>query len=152
MDYYIDNIDEEAARMQRRKERNARMRLEKQRQMRRRRKMKLIMKRSAGILAFVLVMAISVTAFSKKPQDGFSVKTETEKKEDKKSWFIFGKDKKEEAIEQDAFSIEATMQAEIADSEAVQEIEEPEEMTLASKGEDTYSFEATSSTTTIYNE
>lgn len=152
MDYYIDNIDEEAARMQRRKERNARMRLEKQRQMRRRRKMKLIMKRSVGILAFVLVMAISVTAFSKKPQDEFSVHTETEEKEDKKAWFIFGKDKKEEAVEQDAFTIEATMQSETADNEAVQEIEEPEVITLAEKGEDSYSFEATPSTTAIYNE
>jgi len=153
MDYYIDNIDEEAARLQRRKERNARMRLEKQRQMRRRRKMKLIMKRSAGIFAIVVVMSVSITAFSRKPQDEFSVKTESEEKADKKSWFIFGKKNQEESSEEDAFSIEATMQSGLADSEAAQEIEEePEELTLAAKGEETYSFEATLDTTAIYNE
>lgn len=128
MDYNIDNIDsEEAARLQRRRERNERMRREKQRQMRRRRRMKILMTRASGVLAIVLVAAISITVFKAKSNDKVSVNTEADE----------------------------TMQAEagVTEAEAQQpEVIIPEKIMLAENNGDIYQFDATSETKSIYNE
>lgn len=147
MDYMIDNIEEDIERMQRRKERNERMRREKQLQMKRRRRIKMILHRSAGILAIVLVMTVAITAFKKKPEEQLSVNTETEETAEKKSWFLFGNKEQEEQIAEDTFSLEASIQ-----KEAGSEEKESEASMLAASTGEVYSFDATSDTIAIYNE
>lgn len=62
MDYYIDDIEEEE-RLRRRRERLERMRREKQLQMKRRRRMKMLVKRATAVMAIILVITVSITAF-----------------------------------------------------------------------------------------
>ena len=127
MDYRIDNIDEEAARLQRRKERMERMRREKMRQMRRRRRMKMLITRGAGILAIVLVVTIAITTFGSKSKE----------------------------VDSESTGTDVTLQAEVTTNEVeVQQPEViiPEVVTLAENSGNTYSFDATSDTQSIYSE
>lgn len=126
MDYSIDNIDEEAARLQRRRERLERMRREKQRQMRRRRRMKMLMKRAAGVLAILLVATIAIVVFGTKSKEEVAVNTETDE----------------------------TVQVEtmVTEAEKQQEAVIPEEIMLAENNGELYQFDATSETKSVYNE
>jgi len=126
MDYNIDNIDEEAARLQRRRERMERMRREKQRQMRRRRRMKMLMRRATGALAIMLVAIIAIVVFSKKFKEEVAVNTETD-----------------EIVQAETIVTEAEEQEEVVILE---------EIMLAENNGDMYQFDATSETKSIYNE
>lgn len=141
MDYTIDNIDEEAARLQRRRERIERMRREKQRQMRRRRRMKMLMKRGAVIFALVLVTVIGMTVLGSKSQETVVADAENESLH-KKSWFSFGNKRQDKNTEEEK-EID-----EIVEASAIL----PEEIMLAQKESETYRFDATSETKSIYNE
>lgn len=74
MDYLIENTEEEAARLLRRKERMERMRREKQLQLRRRKRMKIVAKRMTVGLAAVLAVFFAFTLF----RGGENKKTEEE--------------------------------------------------------------------------
>ena len=128
MDYIIDDlyIEEDADRIQRRKERAERMRREKQLQMRRRRRMKMLLKRTVGVLAVVLLMTVAITIFKKQSgaEDTIAI---------------------EESVQEEMVSNDSNQQAEV--------VEESEtEIPLAISTGEVYSFEATSETTAIYNE
>lgn len=132
MDYIIDDlyIEEDADRIQRRKERAERMRREKQLQMRRRRRMKMLLKRTIGVLAVVLLMTVAITIFKKQSgaEDTIAI---------------------EESVQEEMVSNDSNQQAEVVE----QEVEESEtEIPLAISTGEVYSFEATSETTAIYNE
>ena len=132
MDYIIDDlyIEEDADRIQRRKERAERMRREKQLQMRRRRRMKMLLKRTVGVLAVVLLMTVAITIFKKQSgaEDTIAI---------------------EESVQEEMVSNDSNQQAEVVE----QEVEESEtEIPLAISTGEVYSFEATSETTVIYNE
>lgn len=132
MDYVIDDlyIEEDADRIQRRKERTERMRREKQLQMRRRRRMKMLLKRTVGVLAVVLLMTVAITIFKKQSgaEDTIAI---------------------EESAQEEMVSNDSNQQAEVVE----QEVEESEtEIPLAISTGEVYSFEATSETTAIYNE
>ena len=126
MDYSIDNIDEEAARLQRRRERLEQMRREKQRQMRRRRRMKMLMKRAAGVLAILLAVTIAIVVFGTKSKEEAAANTETDE----------------------------TVQVEtmVTEAEKQQEVVIPEEIMLAENNGELYQFDATSETKSVYNE
>ena len=141
MDYLIDDIDEEAEKIRRRKERAARMRQEKQKQMRRRRRMKMIMNRTAAILAIVLVMAVAITAFNKKAEDAFWLK-----EEENESSFTSLKD-----IVQGDSKIENVKKDDVENVEPETE-EEIQTVPLAVYNGEIYEFEATTDTISIYNE
>lgn len=126
MDYSIDNIDEEAARLQRRRERLEQMRREKQRQMRRRRRMKMLMKRAAGVLAILLAVTIAIVVFGTKSKEEAAANTETD-----------------ETVQVEAMVTEAEKQ---------QEVVIPEEIMLAENNGELYQFDATSETKSVYNE
>ena len=132
MDYIIDDlyIEEDADRIQRRKERAERMRREKQLQMRRRRRMKMLLKRTVGVLAVVLLMTVAITIFKKQSgaEDTIAI---------------------EESVQEEMVSNDSNQQAEVVE----QEVEESEtDIPLAISTGEVYSFEATSETTAIYNE
>lgn len=132
MDYIIDDlyIEEDADRIQRRKERAERMRREKQLQMRRRRRMKMLLKRTVGVLAVVLLLTVTITIFKKQSgaEDTIAI---------------------EESVQEEMVSNDSNQQAEVVE----QEVEESEtDIPLAISTGEVYSFEATSETTAIYNE
>lgn len=129
MDYMLDNVDEDRERMQRRKERIERMRREKQLQMRRRRRMKMLLNKSIGVLAVVLLITVAITAFKKQSEAEDTV--------------VMDKTVQEQVVSNDS-----DLQA-----EAEQEAEEVKiEVPLAISTGEVYSFETTSETTAIYNE
>ena len=128
MDYSIDNIDEEAARLQRRRERLEQMRREKQRQMRRRRRMKMLMKRAAGVLAILLVVTTAIVVVGTKSKEEAAVNTETD-----------------ETVPVETVVTET-------EAEEQQEVVIPEEIMLAENNGELYQFDATSETKSVYNE
>lgn len=142
MDYYIDDIDE-VERLRRRKERLERMRREKQLQMKRRRRIKMLVKRSAAVMAIILVITVSITAFK-----GIDKKT----------------DKTQEEVGEDSslqteLAVAQMQQPEGQDlGRSVQQLEddadEPAsgEVTLAQKKTCDFQFNATDATEPIYNE
>ena len=125
MDFLTDNIDEDAERIKRRKERMEKMRQEKQRQMKRRQKLKVII---PTVFLGVLVVGISLVTVS-----------------------AFGK-KKQESIQGDNLIIEETAQAESLNTE--ENAQSKEVQTEAIKKEETivYSFQPTAETIAIYDE
>lgn len=126
MDYSIDNIDEEAARLQRRRERLEQMRREKQRQMRRRRRMKMLMKRAAGVLAILLVVTTAIVVVGTKSKEEAAMNTETD----------------------ETVPVETV----VTETEEQQEVVIPEEIMLAENNGELYQFDATSETKSVYNE
>ena len=125
MDFLTDNIDEDAERIKRRKERMEKMRQEKQRQMKRRQRLKVII---PTVFLGVLVVGISLVTVS-----------------------AFGK-KKQESVQGDNLIIEETAQAESLNTE--ENAQSKEVTTEEIKKEETivYSFQPTAETIAIYDE
>ncbi len=156
MDYSLDNlldnnIEEDVERLQRRKERAERMRREKRRQMRRRRKMKVLFIKTMGVLIPALVLVIAVTAIRKESEKPLSVSAEVEESEGKKSWFWFGNKKQDNSEAEDALTEDGVLPSEMADGE-IQTSENAERNMLAVSTGEVYRFDATSKTSTIYDE
>ena len=153
LDNLLDNnIEEDRERLQRRKERAVRMHREKRQQMRRRRKMKLLLIKSTAVLVPALVLLIAITAIGKDNEETLSVSAEVEEAETKKSWF--GNKKQENPEEGDTLTAESVLPSEITEEEEIltsEGIGTKEPMLAVSTGE-VYSFDATSKTSTIYNE
>lgn len=153
LDNLLDNnIEEDRERLQRRKERAVRMHREKRQQMRRRRKMKLLLIKSTAVLVPALVLMIAITAIGKDNEETLSVSAEVEEAETKKSWF--GNKKQENPEEGDTLTAESVLPSEITEEEEIltsEGIGTKEPMLAVSTGE-VYSFDATSKTSTIYNE
>ena len=132
MDYLIDNMEEDAARALRRKERAARMRREKQLQMRRRRRIKMIMKCVGGMTAILIVAVVAINGFGTKQEENVvnsNVASEAEKNQI-------------EEVE--------VQKAEMPEIEKVESTPEPIPLAVAS--DEKYSFETTPNTISIYNE
>ena len=69
MDFLTDNIDEDAERVKRRKERMEKMRQEKQKQMKRRQKLKVIIPTVFLGVLVVGILLVIVSTFGKKKQE-----------------------------------------------------------------------------------
>ena len=122
MDYNIETMEDETARLQRRRERIEQMRAEKQRQLRRRHVIKKVMKSTVGVLVIALAATMAITVFRFKSQK--TVVAETEK---------------EPAVQVET---EPVIPEEVL----------PEEVMLAQKEEEPYQFEAVAETEAIYSE
>ena len=130
MDYMIDNVEEERARL--RKERMARMRREKQRQMKRRRRMKMIMKCVGAMTAVLVVVVVALSSFGAKKEEevvNANVASETA------------------AIEAEELAMQNVEAVETEEIEIV-----PEPVPLAVASGEVYRFETTPTTVSIYND
>ena len=125
MDFLTDNIDEDAERIKRRKERMEKMRQEKQRQMKRRQKLKVII---PTVFLGVLVVGISLVTVS-----------------------TFGK-KKQESVQGDNLIIEETAQAESLNTEENAQSKEVQAEEIKKEETIVYSFQPTAETIAIYDE
>lgn len=158
MDFLTDNIDEDAERIKRRKERMEKMRQEKQRQMKRRQKLKVII---PTVFLGVLVVGISlvtVSTFGKKKQesvqgDSFVIEEtaqseslNTEELAQADTLELGESEQSEIPSESEVFQADMLSQIENAQSKEVQAEEIKKEETIV------YSFQPTAETIAIYDE
>jgi len=155
MDFLTDNIDEDAERIKRRKERMEKMRQEKQRQMKRRQKLKVII---PTVFLGVLVVGISlvtVSAFGKKKQESVqgdnliieeTAQAESLNTEEAVQTDIRDEEKSEIPSESEVFQADMLSQIENAQSKEVTAEEIKKEETIV------YSFQPTAETIAIYDE
>lgn len=155
MDFLTDNIDEDAERIKRRKERMEKMRQEKQRQMKRRQKLKVII---PTVFLGVLVVGISlvtVSTFGKKKQESVqgdnliieeTAQAESLNTEEAVQTDIRDEEQSEIPSESEVFQADMLSQIENAQSKEVQAEEIKKEETIV------YSFQSTAETIAIYDE
>lgn len=166
MDFLTDNVDEDAERVKRRKERMEKMRQEKQKQMRRRQQMKVLIPIVAFGVVVVGISFVTVAAIGKKKtenvqKDNLTVAVNTQGdnlivEENVQTESL----NTEETVQADSLETEETKflsESEVFQKDILTQIEnnqEQDSLNGEKKKEETivYTFQPTAETVTIYNE